>query len=691
MYFSSAGNEGNLDNGTSGTWQGDFSDGGAASATVGGAGRVHLFSAGAPSNQIITAGSSVSLYWADPLGASANDYDLYILDSSGTNVVGASTNLQNGTQDPYETVGGSAVAAGNLVVVVKKTGAARFLYVGNYDGTMAIATSGQILGHNGSRSSLSVSATPASVAFGQTGSPTGPYPNPFSATNSVEVFTSDGPRHIFFNADSSAITSGNFSSSGGQVLQKPDFTAADGVAVTGNGGFGPRFYGTSAAAPHAAAIAALVKASNPGITNATVIAALRSSAIDILAAGWDQDAGFGILSPYDAIVAAATPGFVSLVPSRILDTRSNGSTSDGQFAAGGVVAAGQQVDLNVLGRGGVPASGVTTVVLNVTATDPTAAGYVTVWPSTSPRPNASNPNLLPAQTIPNLVVVKVGTSGKVSLYNALGSTDLIADVVGYFTTTSALTPLVPARLLDTRAGQATIDGQFSGAGASGPFSQFDLTVAGRGGLPTSGVGAVILNVTATDPTAAGYITVWPSDATRPFASNLNFTPGLTIPNLVITKVSATGTVSLFNSAGTTDLIADVIGWFPTTSELTALVPARLLDTRSGGTTTDGQFAGGGALGAYTLRNFTVTGRGNVPSTGVGSVILNVTVTDPTATGYLTVWPTGSTQPLASNLNFVPGQTIPNLVIAKVGTNGQVSLFNSAGNSDVIADVVGWFP
>jgi len=86
----------------------------------------------------------------------------------------------------------------------------------------------------------------------------------------------------------------------------------------------------------------------------------------------------------------------------------------------------------------------------------------------------------------------------------------------------------------------------------------------------------------------------------------------------------------------------------------------------------------------------VLNRGGVPASGVGAVALNVTVAGATAAGYVTAWPTGSGRPLASNLNFVPGQLVPNMVIARVGSGGKVSLFNSSGNTQLVVDVVGWF-
>jgi hypothetical protein len=387
-----------------------------------------------------------------------------------------------------------------------------------------------------------------------------------------------------------------------------------------------------------------------------------------------------------------TAKFVPLPPARILETRSGLSTIDGLANAAGALGNNGVLNLSVLGRGGVPVSAVSAVVLNVTVTNPLNPGYLTVWPSGAANPNASNINFVAGQTVPNLVVSKVGSNGQISLLNGSQGTDLIADVVGYFTTGSNLSAQVPARLLDTRQGYATVDHQFQGGGAIGTNQQLNLTVAGRGGLPASGVAAVVLNVTATNPTAVGgFITVWPTDRPQPYASNLNFVAGQTIANLVISGVSSTGQVSLFNSAGATDLIADVVGWFPANSELTALEPSRVLDTRPGMTTSDGNFAGSNSIASGGSLDLTVLGRGGVPTTGVGAVVLNVTVTDTSGSGNLRLWPTGTALPNASNLNYVPGQTVPNLVIAKVGAGGKVSIYNSGGTVQVVADVMGWFP
>ena len=366
-------------------------------------------------------------------------------------------------------------------------------------------------------------------------------------------------------------------------------------------------------------------------------------------------------------------------------------TVDGQFQGTGLFSPGSVLDLTVVGRGGVPATGVDAVVVNVTATNPTAASYLTVFPTGTTRPTTSNLNFLAGQTTPNLVVAKIGTGGKISIFNQSGATDVIVDVMGWFPTGGGFTSLAPARLLETRAGLPTIDGLNAGGGQLGTAGVLDLTVVGRGGVPATGVDAVVVNVTATNPTAASYLTVFPTGTTRPTTSNLNFLAGQTTPNLVVAKIGTGGKISIFNQSGATDVIVDVMGWFPTGGGFTSLAPARLLETRAGLPTIDGLNAGGGQLGTAGVLDLTVVGRGGVPATGVDAVVVNVTATNPTAASYLTVFPTGTTRPTTSNLNFLAGQTTPNLVVAKIGTGGKISIFNQSGATDVIVDVMGWFP
>ncbi|MFD8884705.1 hypothetical protein ACFV0H_19610, partial [Streptomyces erythrochromogenes] len=156
----------------------------------------------------------------------------------------------------------------------------------------------------------------------------------------------------------------------------------------------------------------------------------------------------------------------------------------------------------------------------------------------------------------NLVIVPV-VDGKISFYNNAGTVDLIADITGYFTTSgqgAKHSGAGPKRLMDTRSGLGVAKAP---VGAGGVVT---LTVAGVEGVPAEGVTAVVLNVTATNPSTAGHVSVYPHGTTRTSASNLNFTTGQTIPNLVIVPV-VDGKISFYNNAGTVDLIADITGYF----------------------------------------------------------------------------------------------------------------------------------
>jgi len=384
-------------------------------------------------------------------------------------------------------------------------------------------------------------------------------------------------------------------------------------------------------------------------------------------------------------VTFAALGYVPIGPIRVLDTRAGGSTSDGSYASTGALAANVPFSLPILGRSSIPTTGVGALVLNVLATNTSAPGYMTVWPSCVTRPLASNLNFIGQQTVANLVIVPAGCDTTTNLVSLSGPTDVVVDVVGYFTTGPSLTSLAPSRLLDTRAGASTIDGQAAGGGAVVGGNQLNLQVTGRAGIP-AGASAAALNVTVTDTTAPAYVTVWPTDQARPLASNLNYVANQTIPNMVIAKLSASGQMSLFNSAGSTAFVADVVGWFPASSDLIPLVPARLLDTRPGYATVDGQYSGQGPVAADQSKYVSFSGRGGIPQQGVGALVLNVTATNPLAAGYLTV--NGGSYQRVQNVNFVGGQTVPNLAIVPVSQYSGLSIYASA-TTDVVVDVVGW--
>ncbi len=366
--------------------------------------------------------------------------------------------------------------------------------------------------------------------------------------------------------------------------------------------------------------------------------------------------------------------FVAVTPARIRDSRN---------AIGGPAApigARQVGTVQITGRGGVPASGVTAVAVNVTAANATEPTFFTVYPAGGALPPTSTLNPVPGRAVPNMTIVGLGAGGAISVYNEAGAADCLVDVLGYFRSApgAKLSPLDPARLLDTRHGIGAAKRRVSGG------QHLDVTVTGRGGVPAVGVDAVVLNVTAVDPTAAGYVTVWPQGTARPVVSALNYEPGMVVPNLVVCKVGTGGAVSLFVSDGDVDLLADVVGCFAADgSRHVGLWPARLLDTRNGIGAPSARVGAGGEV------DLQVSGRGGVP-TDARAAILNVTVVGPSQATYITTYPHGASRPLASSHNAAPGQTVANLAIAKLGAGGRVRLFNAAGEVDLIADVTGYF-
>lgn len=390
----------------------------------------------------------------------------------------------------------------------------------------------------------------------------------------------------------------------------------------------------------------------------------------------------GTSAPTFQVSRLAPGAFSALAPSRLLDTR----PSQG---GAGTVAAGAQIDLQVSGRGGVPLDGVGAVMLNVTVVDPKGAGYASVYPSGGTPPLSSNLNFVAGQVVPNLVLAKLGTGGKVTILNgSSGPTHFVVDVAGYYvagsvTDPGGMTPLAPARLKDTR----------TWAGGSGPIAAYgslEVPVWGQGGVLPSGVSAVVVNITAVDAKAMGYLTAYPTGGAAPTASNVNFTAGQTVPNLAVVKLSASGSFTIKNgSAGKVDVVVDVAGYVlagtPTSSGMyVAVTPARILETRPA-------FGGAGPIAGNAVRSLAVTGVGGVPA-GASGVVMNVTVDAGAGGGYLTVYPGDvATAPLASNLNFNPWQAVPNSVAVKTSPTGTVSIYNGTWSpTNVIVDISGYF-
>lgn len=332
LYFASAGNAGNVLKGTAGLWEGDFVDGGALTITGNTkTGTVHNFAPSGPVQQFdtvtVSSTRAYSLFWSDPLGGSTNDYDLFILSSAGA-VLASSTTTQNGTQDPFEATTRLATAGDRVVVFKVSTAAVRAIHANTNRGALQVFTNGQIRTHSGTvADAYSIAAAPA----------VGPFPNPFSGSSTVESFTSDGPRRVFYNSNGTAITPGNvlFSTSGGTLLSKPDLTAADGVSTTlsPTSGLNP-FFGTSAAAPHAGAIATLLLSGNPSLSQAQMRTILQTNAVDVETPGTDITSGPGIAQAYQSMAAAMTTPSAGLSLGTVTATEASPSNNNGVLEPG---------------------------------------------------------------------------------------------------------------------------------------------------------------------------------------------------------------------------------------------------------------------------------------------------------------------------------------------------------------------
>ena len=390
-------------------------------------------------------------------------------------------------------------------------------------------------------------------------------------------------------------------------------------------------------------------------------------------------------------VTTAGSDYTAYGPTRVLDTRY------GTGAAKAPVKARSITKVKFAGNGGIPAD-VTAVVLNVTVTEPTAAGDIIVYGDGSARPSTSNVNFVKGQTVPNQVIAPVGADGDVDFYNAsTGSTDLIADVAGYFTQTpsSGYSSLTPYRLVDTRVGTGEPKRPLAGKGS------FAVQIAGNDGgkLPASGITAVALNITSTASLGSGFLTAYGDGSARPTASNVNFTTNQTIANSVITPVGSDGKIRVYNgSTKATSVVVDVVGYYSaaSTSAYVPTVPSRLLDTRL---PSAGKAYGPLPAGGYIYMPISV----GYPD--YTAFALNATVTETTGSGNLTVspdpntwaqyqppvtavWPT---KPSASTLNWTKGETVANLVQASAGANGIIDFWNSgSGDIALVVDAFGFY-
>ena len=276
-----------------------------------------------------------------------------------------------------------------------------------------------------------------------------------------------------------------------------------------------------------------------------------------------------------AAVTAAAGEYVPLTQARIVDSRV------AQGLAGPLTAM-TTASFQVTGLGGVPSTGVAAVAMTVTYISPTVNAWSTIWAQGSPQPVAGL-NVSAGITYANSFITKVGaTTGKVAIVLSAGTSQLAVDVQGYYTDASGGTGATFVPLPLTRAYDARTSG-----GALGAAASRDIQLSGVAGLPAdpSLISAVVLNVTAAGATAATSVEVWKQGTTRPTpGTSLSAAAGLDTGSMVQTAVGSTGTVSVYNSAGSVLVIVDVEGYYTGSGSNQFFVPVtpwRILDTRSG--------------------------------------------------------------------------------------------------------------
>ncbi|MEY4338181.1 MAG: hypothetical protein RLZ14_31 [Actinomycetota bacterium] len=366
---------------------------------------------------------------------------------------------------------------------------------------------------------------------------------------------------------------------------------------------------------------------------------------------------------------AQTGPFAPVTAVRLMDTR----LVNDPFSAGTTRV------MRITGLNDVPV-GAAAVALNVTVVNPTENGFVTVYRAGAAVPTTSSITVRKGVTAGNAVTAELSADGSIAIHNENGRSDIVVDLVGYYSSAAVnlndvlqgFTPMVPVRALDTR---------LVVGGALDADKALTLKVAGVGDVPAT-ASSVMLKLFAVQPTRDGFLTAYPTGGTRPTVSSLNFTAGETIGNTVIVPVGTGGSINIYNANGTTQVVVDVAGYWEKDAAnggLTAIVPVRAYDSRNVS-----------AMTAGSTIDVTVLKVGEVPADGVAAVAVNVTSVNPTADGYLTVFPTGRAKPLAAGLTTKTGIVRSSQVVVPVGANGKISIFNANGSGHVVIDILGWW-
>jgi PKD repeat protein len=386
---------------------------------------------------------------------------------------------------------------------------------------------------------------------------------------------------------------------------------------------------------------------------------------------------------WTVVVAAGDQALTPVAPLRLLDTRS-GTPVTPLPNQKKPVEAGETLRLELDGIAGVSIRDAA-VVLNVTAVNAADTGFVTVFPC-GLRPLASNLNTHAGAVVANQVIAALSPEADVCLYSS-ARLDLVIDITGVLRSGRGFTPVSPVRVVDSRVSE-TAPGRLPAATLL-PGDIFEIDLAGIAGNP-GGSNAAALNVTAVNAAVGGFLTVYPCGQ-RPLASNVNVAAGKVAANFVLASLSTDQRVCVYSSTRT-DVVIDVSGWFAQHAGLVTFSPGRVLDTRI---KDPGNSPYAGSV-TYVdlLQDTTVIGGDTVftdplVAPGAASVALNVTVVAGHTAGFVTVYPCSNERPLASNVNFSPGQIVANAVVVPIHPTGVVCVYSSAA-IELVVDVNGWF-
>ncbi|MCU1359734.1 MAG: hypothetical protein JWN99_1023, partial [Ilumatobacteraceae bacterium] len=355
--------------------------------------------------------------------------------------------------------------------------------------------------------------------------------------------------------------------------------------------------------------------------------------------------------------------FEPIVPVRLVDTRDGTGTDARQLGVG----------CTLVVRPTVP-PGTTAVAINIVTVDPKAQGFITAYPCGVGRTFTSVVQSQVGQVVSGSTIVPISDDGSFCVFSNV-TTDVVIDMTGSFSATASARyePIVTQRLFDSRTSGGRLPaGSIVHVGTRGP-----------GGAAADST-AASLSIHALDPQYAGFVTVWPCDQPRPWASSANVNLNGQVTNYADVAVSAAGEACVFISAPM-DLAVDLNGWYgpSATTDFHAVVPFRIADTREG-------HAWSGPFTPNVARQITVAGLGSLPGPGVvRSVAAQFTAVGGTRAGYVTVHPCLNPAPDVSMLRYAVRTNVAALVNTMVDAAGRWCLVTN-GSADLIIDVSGWF-